>query len=156
MYNRVAPKKWKFCDSGQMIGEVIMKWFYFYCFWFHQPYAPAMPKNQNQNALCAFAEFFFGAQSILIRNTAETYDIFFRGFFGWIKIWKMMEIHEKCCVIKFLKIPEKVFNYRWIGGWAKSKNEYFFELYITQAFFCPLSWIFTTTRSVLVRDNLLR
>ena len=43
--------------------------------------------------------------------------------------------------------PRKGFHNRWIGGWTKSKNEYYFELYITKAFFCPLSWNFTTTRS---------
>ena len=30
------------------MGEVIKKLFSFYYFLFHQPYAPAMPKNQNQ------------------------------------------------------------------------------------------------------------
>ena len=43
--------------------------------------------------------------------------------------------------------PRKGFYNRGIGGWTKSKNEYFFELSITQAFFCPFSWNFTTTRS---------
>ena len=61
MYIRVAQKYWKFFDSGQMMDEVIIKWFYLYYFWFHQPYAPAMPKNHNQKIL----------------NAAETYYIFF-------------------------------------------------------------------------------
>ena len=71
MYMKVAEKNWKFYDSGQMMGELIIKWFDFYYFWFYQPYAPAMPKNQNQIiTLCAYADFFNGAQSI--RNAAET------------------------------------------------------------------------------------
>ena len=53
-----GPKKWKFCDSGQMMEEVIIKWFYFHYFWFHQLYAPAMPQNQNQTkTLCACKDF---------------------------------------------------------------------------------------------------
>ena len=32
--------------------------------------------------------FFYGAQPK--RNAAESYNIFFRRFFGWVKIWKMM------------------------------------------------------------------
>ena len=51
--------------------------------------------------------YLYGAQSI--SNAAETYNIFFRGFFGWVKIWKIIQIHKKCCVIKFPKIREKVF-----------------------------------------------
>ena len=69
MYRRVAPKNWKFCDSGQIMGKVIIKWFYLYYFWFNQPYALAMPKNQNQKIRCAHAQIFYGAQSI--RNAAE-------------------------------------------------------------------------------------
>ena len=59
MYIRVAPKKLKFCDSGQMMDEVIIKWFYFYYFLFHLPYTPAMPKKQNQKIRCAQAQIFF-------------------------------------------------------------------------------------------------
>ena len=76
--------------SVQIIGEVIMKWFHFYYFWFHQHlYVPVMPKNQNQKIYCAHAQFFFnGVQPI--RNAAEIYNIFFINFFGWVNIWKIM------------------------------------------------------------------
>ena len=72
------PKKLKFCDSEQMMGEVIIKWFYFYYFWFHQPYAPAIPKNQNKKYILHMRIFFHGAQSI--RNADETYNIFLAVF----------------------------------------------------------------------------
>ena len=39
-------------------------------------------------SMCACKDFFYGVQSI--RNATETYSIFFRGFFGWVKIRKMM------------------------------------------------------------------
>ena len=61
-----------------MMAEVIIKWFYFYYFWFHQPYAQAMHKNQKY-VVRMRRFFFYGAQST--RNAAETY-IFFVGFFG--------------------------------------------------------------------------
>ena len=97
-----------------MMGEVIIKWFYFYYCWFHQPYAPAMNKNQNQKICCAHAQIFFnGAQSI--RNAAES----FPRIFWFCKIWKMMYIHQRFCVLKFPKIREKVFYNCWIGGWKK-------------------------------------
>ena len=82
-----CPKKWKFCDSGQMLGEVIIKWFYFYHFWFRQLFERAKQKNKTKNKLCACADFLYGAQSI--RNAAENYKKNC-GFFGWVKIWKMM------------------------------------------------------------------
>ena len=63
MFIRAAQRNWKFYDSGPMMGEVIMKWFYFYYFWFTQPYVPTMPKNQNKNIRCVHAQiFFYGAQ----------------------------------------------------------------------------------------------
>ena len=40
------------------------------------------------------------------KNATENYKKKNRGFFGWIKIWKMMLIHKKCCVIKFPKIRD--------------------------------------------------
>ena len=48
-----CPKKWKFCDSGQMMGEVTIKCFYFYYFRFRQLFKRAMLKNQNQKIHCA-------------------------------------------------------------------------------------------------------
>ena len=50
--------------------------------------------------------------------------------------------------MKISKNPQKGFlKSPCIVGWTKLKNDYIFELYITQAFFCPRSWNFTTTRS---------
>ena len=96
--------------------------------------------------LCAWADFFFyGANPI--RNAAQTYNIFFRGFFCWVKILKMMLIPKKFCALKFPKICEKVFTIAGSRDEQTLKKEYIFELYITQAFFCLLSWNFTTTRS---------
>ena len=48
MYISVSQKKWKFCDSGQMMGEVIIKLFYLYYFRIRQLFERAMLKNQNQ------------------------------------------------------------------------------------------------------------
>ena len=46
--------------------------------------------------------------------------------------------------MKISENPRKGFFY---NRRTKSKNEYIFELYITQALFCPLSQNFNTTRS---------
>ena len=51
------------------------------------------------------------------------------------------------CKKKIPKIREKVLRHCWDGGLIKSKNKYFFELYMAQAFFCPMSQNFNTTRS---------
>ena len=59
MLIRVSPKKYKFCDSWQMMGEVITKLFYFYYFRFRQLFERAMFKNQNQKIHCAYAQIFF-------------------------------------------------------------------------------------------------
>ena len=61
-----------------MMGKVNKKLFYFYYFWIHQPYAPAMHKNQNQKYVVRARRFFYGAQ--WISNAAETYNIFFHVF----------------------------------------------------------------------------
>ena len=45
MYIRVAPKK-KICESWQVMGEVIIKWFYY--FRFRHLFERALLKNQNQ------------------------------------------------------------------------------------------------------------
>ena len=45
-------------------------------------------KPKPKNAFCACADFLHGAQSI--RNAAENYFFLNRGFFGWVKILKMM------------------------------------------------------------------
>ena len=69
--------------------------------------------------------FFHGAQST--RNAAENYKKIFRGFFGWIKMWKMMmSIHKKCCVIKFPKIRE-FFSiiFSGIPCWLRSLETFF-------------------------------
>ena len=52
-----CPKK-KFYDSGQMIGEVILKWFYLYYFRFRQLFERAMFKNQNQKYIVRMRRFF--------------------------------------------------------------------------------------------------
>ena len=75
-----CPKK-KFCESWQVMGEVIIKWFYFYYFLFRQLFERAMLKNQNQF-------FFSGAQST--RNAAENYKkkiADFRKFYYFIIIF---------------------------------------------------------------------
>ena len=78
---RVAQKSWKFCNSGQMIGEVIIKW--------------RCPKTKTKKSA---KSFFF-----TIAGSGDEQNF--------------------------------------------KKNIYIFALYITQAFFCPLSWNFSTTRS---------
>ena len=88
LWIRVANKNWKFCDSGQIMGEVIIKCFSFTIFDFINPTIQRCPKTQTKNTLCACADFSYRAQPI--RNAAETYNVFFRGIFGWVKIWKMI------------------------------------------------------------------
>ena len=88
-------------------------------------------KPKPKNTLCACADFiFYRAQSI------RKLIIFFLADF--LVVWQNTENDvNSWCVIKFPKIRETVFYNRWIGGWTKSKNEYFSELYITQTVFRP-------------------
>ena len=70
-----------------MMDEVIKKLIYFY--WFHQPYTfQRCTKNKTEKYDVRLHGYFYGAQSI--KNAAETYNIFFRGFFGWVKYGKKM------------------------------------------------------------------
>ena len=46
MITRVAQKK--ICDGLELMGEVIIKYFYFYYFRFRQLFERALLKNQNQ------------------------------------------------------------------------------------------------------------
>ena len=78
---RVSPPKKKFCESWQVIGEVIIKWFYFYYFRFRQLFDWALLKTQNQIS--------FTWSAVNLKNAAENYKKKIRGFFVW-KIWKMM------------------------------------------------------------------
>ena len=90
-----GPKKLKFFDSRQLMGEVIIKWFYFYYFSFHQPYAPAMHKNPNQKMRCMHTFFLWSAGN------------------------------KRFCVLKFSKIREKVFYNCWNGGEQNQKTNIF-------------------------------
>ena len=93
-----------------MKGEVIIKWFYFYYFWFHQPNAPAQS----------------------ISNAAETFNVFFSRIFWFGKIWK------RFCVLKFSKIRKKVFFSKiWIGGWTKLKKRIYFRTLRHSSFRLP-------------------
>ena len=60
-YNKVCtlgcPKK-KFCDSGQLMGEVIIKGISFYYFRFRQLFERAMLKTQNQDCIVRMRRFF--------------------------------------------------------------------------------------------------
>ena len=48
MNSRVPPpQKKKFCDRLELMGEVIIKWFYFYYFRFRQLFERALLKNHN-------------------------------------------------------------------------------------------------------------
>ena len=70
----MAQKNRKFCDSGQMMGEVIKKMILLLYFRFRQLFDRAKHKNYNQKIRCAHAHFFFlnyGEQSI--RNAAKNY-----------------------------------------------------------------------------------
>ena len=90
-----------------------------YYIWFHQfPTFQRCPKTKK--TLCACAEFFLKERSQ--EGMPLKLKIFFRGYFGWVKIWKMMRIHKKFCALKFPKIREKVFNNRWFRGWTKWKT----------------------------------
>ena len=66
----------------------------------------------------------------------------------WLGQNMQNDVHKKFCLLKFPKIREKFFFIiAGSGVRTKLKNEYIFELYITQAFFCPLSQNYSTTRS---------
>ena len=54
-----------FHEPVHMMGEVIIKWFYFYYFRFRQLFERALLKNQNQNL------FTWGA--VNLRNAAKNY-----------------------------------------------------------------------------------
>ena len=75
-----CPKKNVFCESWHMMGEVIIKWFYFYYFRFRQLFERALLKNQNQHF------FFQGAQSqgmplkLLKKNFADFRKFYFTTF----------------------------------------------------------------------------
>ena len=123
-----------------------------YYFRFRQLFERAMLKNQNQKiALCACADFFLGAQSI--KNAAEDYKKKNRGFFGWVKIWKIMYIHMKCCVIKFPKIRKKVFYNCSLGGWTKLNNEYISNPTSLKLSFAPGHGMFHGKRCILGHPN---
>ena len=64
-----------------------------------------------------------------------------------VKVELILAYSSKVCKKNVRKSIKRFVYNRWIGGWSKSKNEYFFYLYITQAFFCPLKQNFNTTRS---------
>ena len=71
IYIRVAQKNWKFCDSGQMMGEVIMNWFYFTIFDFVNYSTEQCSKSKLQILRCAHAQKQMGR--ICYKNAAETY-----------------------------------------------------------------------------------
>ena len=124
------------------VRYVIIKWFYFCFFWFHQPYAPALHKNHTKTYVVRMRRFFFyRAQSL--RNAAETYNIFLCGFFAWVKYGKFIKDFE----FNISENPRKALWQSLDRGINNMKNEYLFELCITQAFFCSLSGNFTTSRS---------
>ena len=117
-----CPKKYKFRDSGQTMGEIIIKWFYYYYFRFRQLFVRAMLKNQNQIIHCAHSHIsFFGAQSI--RNAAENYKNKIRWIFGWVKIWKIMKNHKKMLCYKISENPLKVFLQLLARGMNKIKKK---------------------------------
>ena len=82
-------------------------------------------KPKPKNTLCACRDLFYEAQPI--RNAAENYNIFLTDFFGWVKIWKMMKIHKKFCVLKFPKIREKVILQQLDRGMNKIKKNIYFS-----------------------------
>ena len=103
-----------------------------YYFWFHQPCAPAMPKNQNQKICCAHAQIFYGAQSI--RNAAETYNIFFTDFLVGSKYGKFTK--KKLCN-KISENPRKGFLQALDWGMNKIKKGIFFRNLHHSSFLLP-------------------
>ena len=73
--------------------------------------------------------------------------IFFRRFFGWVKIWNLCDFIRNFVYQNFRKSTKSFYFQSLDRGMNKIKTEYIFELYITQAFFCPMSQNFNTTRS---------
>ena len=136
LYIRVSQKKWKFCDSGKMMGEVIIKWFYFYFFRFRQLLERAMLKPKLQILRCAHAQKQMGR--IYYKNAAENYrkkknEIFlvWSQYGKWCKFSRNV---DPLCN-KISENPRKgFFTIARSGDEKKSKNEYIFEPYVTQAF----------------------
>ena len=62
-YIRVSQNATFFHEPVHMMGEVIIKWFYFYYFRFRQLFERALLKNQNH--------FFFTWSAVNLRNAAE-------------------------------------------------------------------------------------
>ena len=58
MYIRVAQKKWKFCDSGQMMGEVIINYFTFTIFDFINPTHQYCSKTKTKKYVVCMRRFF--------------------------------------------------------------------------------------------------
>ena len=71
MYNRVSQKTKNFSESWHMMGEVIIKWFYFYYFRFRPLFERALLKTQiTIIALCACAKT---VGRMKCKNAAENY-----------------------------------------------------------------------------------
>ena len=82
-------------------------------------------KNQNQKyTLCVCADFLWSAGNKECR--AETYNIFFREFFGWVKYGKWCKFNEILC-IKISENPRKGFLQSLDRGMNKIKNPIFFR-----------------------------
>ena len=86
-----CPKKTNiFCESWHMMGEVIIKWFYFYYFRFRQLFERALLKNQNQ--------IFFAwrnAAGNYEKKTLRIFGNFITQHFLWIYIIFQILIQPK-------------------------------------------------------------
>ena len=104
-----------------MMGEVIIKWFYFYYF-----INPTLQRCQKTKKYVVRTQrfFFYGAQSI--RNAAETYNVFFSRIFLWVQnMEKWCKFIKKCCLIKFQKIRARVFTIAGLGDEQNQKTNMF-------------------------------
>ena len=125
MYLRVSQKK--ICDSGQMMGEVIIKWIYFYYIRFRQLFERAMLKNQNQKMHCAHAQIFSTERSqlgmplkIMRKKNSRIFGNFITQHFLWIYITFHILTQPK----KFAKFFFTIFSgiIHWLRPWKKSAH----------------------------------
>ena len=98
--------------------------------------ASNVQKPKPKNTLCTCADFFHGRSQRIMPLKKKLILRIFR--FGQ-NMKNYVNSQEKLCN-KIYENPRKGFLQLLTRGLTKLKNEYIFEPYVTQAFFCPRSW----------------
>ena len=96
-----------------------------------------MFKNQYQKIHFAHAQILF--MGAVMNNAAENCKKKIADFWLGQNMKNDVNSQEMLCN-KISENPRKGFLQMLARGMTKFKNEYIFERFVTQAFFCPRSW----------------